>query len=137
MGEEERGEVSRSLNDYALIKIKKEDGKAPVRVTVDDTNNFFNDEIQFIIDEINNANENNEKVIVCTHHSPLLFGTSHPKFNGSACNAAFSTDLPHLLKFPLLLWCFGHTVIFLFLIYFFFVIFIYFYLFVYFNSFNF
>ena len=48
------------------------------------------------------------KIIVLTHHTPYVYGTSHPSFDNSISNYAFSTDLSHL--FPeVYIWAYGHT----------------------------
>ena len=51
------------------------------------------------------------KVLVCTHHSPYIYGTSNPIYENVKnrhLNYCFSTDLSHLFK-DVNVWCYGHT----------------------------
>eukprot|EP01080_Neovahlkampfia_damariscottae_P000124 gene124-4370_t len=105
---ENENKVSQSLNDYHMISIE-EKGEKKRKLQVSDTNKFHKQELDFIKDEIKKAKENNEVVVVLTHHAPLIKGTSNPIYDGDAINCAFSTDLKDLLGHPIYLWAFGHT----------------------------
>lgn len=103
--------VSRSLNDYGMIRLATDDSGTKTRkLSVDDTNAWFQDEATWLRSQISAASAAQEKVIVITHHAPLTEGTSDPKFDGSECNCAFSSDLQSLLGPPVNAWVFGHTV---------------------------
>jgi len=84
-------------------------------LTVKDTVQWHNTNVQFIENEIEIATRNKEKCLVLTHHAPHVKGTSHPRFNNSEFNCAFSTNLTNLMdgtnkKYnSLSTWAFGHT----------------------------
>jgi len=99
--------VQSSMNDYHKISITKE-GSPNTRLRVSHTNEFFADERQWLEDEIRKAKEAGEKVVVLTHHSPILDG-SDPKFTGSSINPAFCSDLEYMMGPPVVLWAYGHT----------------------------
>jgi len=107
--------VARSLNDYYQILVEEEDadvytGNEKARsLTVDDTNRFHAEEVQFIAEEIKDSTENNIPTIVLTHHAPAMYGTSAPEYDGQPTNEAFSTNLEHLMGGPVQYWAFGHT----------------------------
>ncbi len=101
-------EVGRCLNDYHTIRIKP-DQQSSRHLLVSDTTKWFKEEVAFLETEINNALQNKENVCVLTHHAPLVLGTSHPKYNGSSINSAFSSDLERLMGKNVHVWCYGHT----------------------------
>lgn len=105
-----------AINDYNYIIYNKR------HLTTTDTNNFHKEAVDWlktsidnIINEIKedkNENEYNEhKIIVFTHHAPLLKGVSDPKYElgGRELNYAFCSNLEYLIKNPIVLWGFGHT----------------------------
>eukprot|EP01102_Stenamoeba_stenopodia_P018115 TRINITY_DN6603_c0_g1_i2.p2 TRINITY_DN6603_c0_g1~~TRINITY_DN6603_c0_g1_i2.p2 ORF type:complete len:183 (-),score=30.88 TRINITY_DN6603_c0_g1_i2:15-563(-) len=106
--DENAKEVSMCLNDYHVISIVQPNEKKR-NLQVKDTVAFFQDELQYIKDQIEEAKRENQRVVVLTHHTPLMKGTSHPQYDGSSTNCAFSTDLSSILGPPIALWCFGHT----------------------------
>lgn len=101
-------EVGRCLNDYHVIRIKDQQ-KGLRHLQVSDTLQFFNEEVAFLEKEIGKALENKENVCILTHHAPLTLGTSHPKYNGSTINCAFSSNLERLMGKNVHVWCYGHT----------------------------
>lgn len=98
--------IERSINDYRNINIY---GMSIDRVEI--TNNFFNRNVKWLEKEINEAQENNKKIIVLTHHAPLIEKTSAPEYEipDRELNYAFSSDLSYLIKEPIEVWIFGHT----------------------------
>ncbi len=46
--------------------------------------------------------------VVITHHLPHLLSI-HPKYEGTALNPCFASDLDHLVRAPVTLWVHGHT----------------------------
>jgi len=78
------------------------------KLTVQATNAWFNDELDWITVEIAKAKSMNEKVVILTHHSPIMDGSA-PQYRGNEIDCAFCTDLEYLLGPPVTLWCYGHT----------------------------
>jgi len=101
--------IASGINDYHKIRVKDPNTGEVNRLTVAQSVAWFNDEVEWLKSEIALAKEEGEKVVVFTHHAPSTRGTSHPRFDGSPNNAAFSTNLEHLMGDPVVLWCFGHT----------------------------
>jgi len=106
---EAKDDIGHKLNDYRYIKIKEGDDEPRV-ITPDDTNKWFEAESKFIKSEIAKAKEENQQVIVLTHHAPVIgMGCSNPDFWNSLTNHAFGTNLRELFGSPVSLWCYGHT----------------------------
>ena len=90
-------EVSNFLNDYKLIQ----------GLTVDVTNQLHKNCVKFLIEKIEQY-KNNYTIIVLTHHSPSLSGTSYPPYEQKITNFGFSSDQSELIKL-VDLWMYGHT----------------------------
>eukprot|EP00029_Vermamoeba_vermiformis_P007400 TRINITY_DN3198_c0_g1_i1.p1 TRINITY_DN3198_c0_g1~~TRINITY_DN3198_c0_g1_i1.p1 ORF type:complete len:290 (-),score=62.57 TRINITY_DN3198_c0_g1_i1:26-850(-) len=101
-------QVQRSLNDYAMISTREQDGKTR-KIRIADTNRWFKDELEWLEGEIKAAKEAGEEVVVMTHHAPTMKKTSAPQYENSAINCAFATDLEHLFGPPVKAWFYGHT----------------------------
>jgi predicted phosphohydrolase len=97
-------DVQNGLNDYRLIKYSSR------ALTVQDTVQFFNDEVAWLKREIQTARQKNEKVLIVTHHAPLKKGTSDPRYETSTIECAFTSDLSSMLGDPVKAWIYGHTV---------------------------
>eukprot|EP01111_Echinosteliopsis_oligospora_P015481 TRINITY_DN613_c0_g1_i1.p1 TRINITY_DN613_c0_g1~~TRINITY_DN613_c0_g1_i1.p1 ORF type:complete len:266 (-),score=58.61 TRINITY_DN613_c0_g1_i1:70-867(-) len=108
ISEEDAGACSRGINDYHLIRVADSDGRIQ-KLTVPQSVEWFQEDLAYIKAEVEKAKNNNEKVVVFTHHAPSRKGTSDPQFDGSQMNAAFATNLEYLLGSPICLWAFGHT----------------------------
>jgi predicted phosphodiesterase len=104
--EEASSVVEKYVNDYHNINIYG----MPIN-NIDITNNFFNKNVKWLEKELNEAQENNRKFIILTHHAPLIEKTSDPKYeiHDRQLNYAFSSDLSYLMKEPIKAWIFGHT----------------------------
>eukprot|EP00195_Chlamydomonas_chlamydogama_P008584 CAMPEP_0202890936 /NCGR_PEP_ID=MMETSP1392-20130828/1173_1 /ASSEMBLY_ACC=CAM_ASM_000868 /TAXON_ID=225041 /ORGANISM="Chlamydomonas chlamydogama, Strain SAG 11-48b" /LENGTH=309 /DNA_ID=CAMNT_0049574591 /DNA_START=24 /DNA_END=953 /DNA_ORIENTATION=- len=96
---EDAYEVRCNLNDYHLIQ----------GFSVADSNEEHRQDVAWLRAETALAEADGVRLVVVTHHAPLLTGTSHPQFLGSPTNCAFATDLSHLMRAPIALWVFGHT----------------------------
>ena len=59
--------------------------------------------------EITLAEADGVRLVVVTHHAPLLKGTSRPEHEGGPLNCAFASDLRSLLRPPVCAWIHGHT----------------------------
>ncbi len=95
--------ISRGINDY--YNIKKDDKN----ITIDDTNQWNREAIQFIEKELTS------KCIVLTHHAPLYCNpsinlyTADPIYLNGKYNDAFHNDLSYLFKNKICVWIYGHT----------------------------
>ena len=97
--------IDRYINDYKYINI--------YGMVIDSgvTNRLFESNVEWLTKEIRDADANNKKVIVISHHAPLQKGTSDPVYESTEreINYAFSSDLAVLMREPVKLWIFGHT----------------------------
>lgn len=61
--------------------------------------------------ELIRVNEPGRRVLVFTHHAPVVEGTSDPTYIGSPGSSAFATDLVKEACWgsPVKVWAFGHT----------------------------
>ena len=103
--------AKRSLNDYRLT-YNHRPGESPRRLRADETTDMYQLNIGWIRSELAKARENGQKVVVLTHHTPSMQGTSHPRFDGSDISCCFSSDLRLLLEKEgpnLVAWACGHT----------------------------
>ncbi len=110
---QEKENVGMMLTDYRKITVIDKPGDQPRGITVDDTMSWFNEDVAWLRAEIAAARERGERVVVLTHHDPLLnIGGSNSEYmaNPDACiNSAFASDLLDLMQPPVAAWCFGHT----------------------------
>jgi predicted phosphodiesterase len=101
--------VANGLNDYHQIYVKDPKTGESELLCVEQSVEWFQDELQWLKEQIALAKQNGERVAVFTHHAPLVRGTSHPRFDNSPINSGFSSDLEAMMGDPIDLWCFGHT----------------------------
>eukprot|EP01114_Cavostelium_apophysatum_P022598 TRINITY_DN8227_c0_g3_i1.p1 TRINITY_DN8227_c0_g3~~TRINITY_DN8227_c0_g3_i1.p1 ORF type:complete len:240 (+),score=58.91 TRINITY_DN8227_c0_g3_i1:2-721(+) len=105
--EEFRTEVSFSLNDFRHIKLND---TSEARLTTEEFTGFHQRDVAWLKEEISKAASANEKVVVLSHHAPLInLGCSNPQFFDSPSGTAFCTDLSSLLGGPVKVWAYGHT----------------------------
>ncbi|AYV85089.1 MAG: metallophosphoesterase-like protein [Satyrvirus sp.] len=100
--------ISRYMNDYHLIKTLNGN------ITVEDTNKWNKESVQFIENEIISAkNPCGVLTIVLTHHAPLFSDnknyTADPIYSDSPYKYGFHNDLKYLMKKPVAVWLYGHT----------------------------
>jgi hypothetical protein len=108
--EEEQNAMS-SMNDYRQITVKNEGNR---RLNPKDTCGMHCKQVEWIEQEIKIAKELGQKVVILTHHCPLLdIACAHPSELGSKAmdsfQFGFGTDLRHLLHLPVVGWLYGHT----------------------------
>jgi hypothetical protein len=65
--------------------------------------------VAYIKSEIALASEQNKRLIVVSHHAPVLYGTSNPAHDRSPIKSAYASDLAYLFDSPIVAWCHGHT----------------------------
>ena len=90
--------IMANINDYRQIRC---DNK---QISYMDTNQWHQESLEFIQEELYKALQQGQKVVVLTHHSPILDPT-----NTSKIKNAFATDLKHLFQPPMVMWGYGHT----------------------------
>lgn len=106
--DENRQSVAKSLHDYRMIR--KTINGTTKHNTIEVTNNWHKEEVNWLKTELAKARSAGERVLVMAHHAPWVNGTYDPQFDGSPNNCAFATDLPQLIQPPsccLDLWSYG------------------------------
>ncbi|KAJ5076655.1 ser/thr protein phosphatase superfamily [Anaeramoeba ignava] len=100
-------QIENCLNDYSLIFKNKFEP-----ITPKDTKSWFDENVNWIISEYILSKKNKEsQVVVLSHHTPTLEGTSPIEEIGDIQHA-FSSNLDSLLdreKTNISCWCCGHT----------------------------
>jgi hypothetical protein len=103
-----------SMNDYHLSYVREggDDADGTLRpMTAADTTQWHAHNVQWLTGELAAAKDKSEAVLVLTHHTPSLRGTSNPRYDGNELSHCFSSDLsPLLLQAPVVqAWACGHT----------------------------
>eukprot|EP00980_Cylindrotheca_fusiformis_P010866 scaffold2466_cov120-Cylindrotheca_fusiformis.AAC.2 len=96
------------LNDYHK-SYNHAPGETPRLLTAAETREMHRESLAWLESQLEDAKNRNQKVLVLTHHTPLLSGTSDPKYDGNELTSCFSTDLSYLLTSPVEAWACGHT----------------------------
>jgi predicted phosphohydrolase len=97
--DENKVEVFHNMNDYVQIEDLS-------TAKVNRMHQEFND---FLASECKQAIEDNVKLIVATHHAPLLDIMTDPIYRGDKMNDAYCSDMSAFMKDPVVFWCSGHT----------------------------
>jgi predicted MPP superfamily phosphohydrolase len=102
-------EIKLLRNDYRRIRkygycvngdIRK------VKICPFDTNRWHDEHLKWLTAQLDTYKEQKKQVIVLTHHSPIY----DPDFSeGKSGEVGYYTDLKHLMKEPIVCWCYGHT----------------------------
>lgn len=96
--------ISNKLNDFKKILIKREN-KPLTLLNPTDTQQFFNQNIQWLESQLIKYKNTDKKIVVLSHHAPLLENTSY-----QTDYLGFSTDLGFLFEsYKIDYWLFGHT----------------------------
>ena len=105
--------AEQSMNDYEVsYNHKSKLGEAPRRLRADETRREHETSVAWIRSKLADAKKDGRKVVVLTHHTPLMSGTSHPMYEGGDLTCCFSTSLKSLIIFSaptLVAWACGHT----------------------------
>lgn len=94
------------MNDYRSIYT----GKRTIDTKI--TNSWHEEAVRFLTKTIE---ESPHPVAILTHHAPLMYGTSDPKYIESKdrdrrlTQHGFATNLEGLMKDKVIFWAFGHT----------------------------
>ena len=105
--------------DFKFIKIGSEsESESDNLLTISGYNSLFEKSLEYISQQIEYSNRlkiagSTNKLLIVTHHAPLVESTTHSKFTSNRIkyhNHGFSTDLSMLFKTNLPdAWIFGHT----------------------------
>lgn len=87
------------INDYQNIGVME--GKVARRLQVRDTNDYHQQSVEFIRNEINDCAERGLKAVVLTHHAPLFGESTAPQYRGNKNRWAFCSDQASLFGDPL------------------------------------
>mmetsp|Transcript_7666 Transcript_7666/g.11722 ORF Transcript_7666/g.11722 Transcript_7666/m.11722 type:complete len:307 (+) Transcript_7666:60-980(+) len=102
-----------SMNDYNLsYNHQPKENESPRKLTAHETRNIHRKSVAWLRSCLTEAKkQNNQRVVILTHHTPLLAGTSHPRYNGNELNCCFSTNLKTILVSydNIVAWACGHT----------------------------
>mgnify|MGYP000294817738 CR=1 FL=1 len=98
ISDENKSEISCYISDFNKIK----------KWCVELNNYQHYKDICFIDKHTKECIENKLKLIVITHHSPVL-NSILDNYKGSDLNEAFQSDLSEMIKKPIKLWIYGHT----------------------------
>lgn len=93
-------QIEKGLNDFHLIKYRG------FRLTAEKYNQFFDDNLSFIQNELTKINE--EKVAIFTHHCPTFM--NYPEqYKESELNEAFAVELYNMIESSNIdYWIYGH-----------------------------
>lgn len=74
-------------------------------------NNTLNQKhVQWILSQIEQAKNNDELLIIMTHHAPSMINTSHKRFERDPLRFCYRNNLDHMISLPTnILWIYGHT----------------------------
>lgn len=101
--EEHSEYLTNYMSDYRMIY---RDGKP---LTTKASTELHHSDLGFIKTELASATQHDQVAIVLTHHTPIMNGTSGPKYANSLSRYAFGTDLQFLFTARLRYWLCGHT----------------------------
>lgn len=99
ISDDQRSDIGCFLSDFRRIK----------EWNIENNNHEHFKDVKFIKNEINRALEDNKKLLIITHHAPIINGTSRNEHKSSPLSSAFCTDLRKLFVKPISTWVFGHT----------------------------
>ncbi|KAL6046899.1 Ser/Thr protein phosphatase superfamily [Balamuthia mandrillaris] len=107
---EAKAVVTKSQTDFrAIVLADEKEGGKKRKVTTEDISAWHAEELAWLKAELQQAQDRGEKVIVMSHHAPLLRGISNPHHDGGATRFAYGSDLTDILQEPIKAWLFGHT----------------------------
>lgn len=102
-------EANRRMNDYNLSFLQTDGNDGYRELNARDTVDWHKDSVAWLEGEIAAASTRHQTVVVLTHHTPSMTGTSAPQYDGSELSYCFSTDLTRLMQPHVAAWCSGHT----------------------------
>lgn len=104
-------DAQRLMSDYRQIRKRGRVGFEGAYRKVDigwrDTNEWHRVAVAHLERQLDEARAAGERVVVLTHHCPTL--DPRTRLTGTASDPAYATDLPWLLRAPVVLWAYGHT----------------------------
>jgi predicted phosphodiesterase len=101
-------------SDYRYIStvVEKKEGDNQIKtrpITVDDTNEWHAQQHAWLLQEIKKARENQEHVIIITHHAPSRRDTCSEEDEEAGTEDAYINDHDADCVDPVRLWVYGHT----------------------------
>jgi hypothetical protein len=109
-------EIVPFLNDFKKIHIKDINNyyddpllewKSKKLLDVNTYNSWHDRDVKWLDYNIQKRNYIDESVVILTHHSPLKIMGG--KYINNNLHSAFTTDLKHLFKYPVIAFCNGHV----------------------------
>ena len=110
--------VQNFLNDYQLIYLRSSSNSPQIQqLRAHHSHSLHEEQLQWLIESLQEASQEPAiPVVVLTHHTPSMSGTSNPRYENTPLpngyrNCGFSSPLDDLfLNFPVIrCWCYGHT----------------------------
>ena len=107
--------VGQTHRDYHVISIATEQKiedtltKTSRLITVDDTNKWHAEQHGWLLEEIEKARQNNEHIIIITHHAPSRQDTCLKMDEDLGHQDAYINDHHSECIDPVRLWVYGHT----------------------------
>ena len=86
------------INDYYQIK----------DFTIENSNSLHKEGREFLSQSLSKVISEDKKCIVITHHIPS-HSLIDPIYKGGEINSYFASNCDDLIKYPILLWVYGHT----------------------------
>ncbi|KAL0483799.1 hypothetical protein AKO1_014056 [Acrasis kona] len=109
ISEENSSHISNHANDYNKISIKDAQNHQIRKLKVQDVNRIHKQDVNWLTREIHEANEKGERVIIISHHAPLLT-CINPALQHDKMNQTSATDLSSIVNSCKIdLWVYGHT----------------------------
>lgn len=98
------------VNDYRTAYLETYPGiDVGVPLGPDHTSRWHEQTVHWLKEELRAPGYENVPTVVLTHHAPYNKGVSDGKYEGSALQCFYSTDLSCMFAPPLVAWAWGHT----------------------------
>lgn len=87
------------VNDYNLIK----------NFSIEKCNKLFISNYNWLKTNIDLNDSDENIIVVLSHHAPVSYNTSHPRFDNNKTNCAFSNNIDEKTLNKIDYWLYGHT----------------------------
>lgn len=102
---ERQADMQNMMSDYKYIYVKDPKSGRVRNVLSSEISSIHDKNVKYIKSKLEYARKKGMKAIVFSHHKPYL----KPDHDALSYDPAYESDLKHLFKKPLLVWCYGHT----------------------------